>query len=84
MPKSRPRVDDEPIDLRKRALVEQELEALVRRLLPGLVLAGNPLDASRQQGGLVAPAEVFEAISEGHVPGVLLAGPDRWLDDGRV
>ena len=62
-------VHDEPVHLRKRALVEQELEPLVRRLLAGLVLAGNPLDAAAQQGGLVAPTEVFEAVLEGHALG---------------
>ena len=63
------RVDDEPIHLRERTLVEQELQPLVRRLLAGLVLAGNPLDAAAQQGGLVAPTEVFEAVLEGHALG---------------
>src|SRR5262249_38322922 len=59
-------VDDEPIELRERALVEEELEPLARGLLAGLVLAPDSLGSSRQLGREVAAAELVESLLEGH------------------
>ena len=59
-------MDDEPVDLREGALVEEELQALPRGLLAGTVLPGDALRPSGQLGRLVPAVEFLEAALEGH------------------
>ena len=59
-------VDDEAVQLGERALVEEDLEPLARRLLPRLVLPLDALGPAGRLGGLVATVEFLEAILERH------------------
>src|SRR5262249_56906658 len=77
-------VDDEAVHLGERALVEEHLEPLARRLLARLVLTFDALESAAGLGGAIAAVELFEAGLGGHretAPSGPTAGrppADRW------
>ena len=62
-------VNDELVELGEAALVEQQLDPLPRRLLAGRVLSLDPLRPTAELRGLVASAELLEAIAQVHDAG---------------
>ena len=62
--RSRGLVDDEPVHLLERALVEQSRDALAGGLLAGLVLAGDPLGPAAELGRRAEPGQLGEPLLE--------------------
>src|SRR3989441_10710735 len=59
-------VHDEPVDLHERPGIQEQVEALARRLLARLVLPPDALLSARQLGPSVAPVQLVEAFLERH------------------
>src|SRR5262249_40299588 len=58
-------VDDEAVHLGERALVEEHLEPLARRLLARLVLTFDALESAAGLGGAIAAGGFFEGVGGG-------------------